>query len=1553
MAFTGTKECFAQSAKDHDLKLCSPLGILSSYGTITAQDCRPAYSHLRQHQPRHSRRNNVNNCKDQNRILSGIPAQQSYLFNCNIPFSTDSESALQNKTSYYSHSLTHPSEGTFCFQQMLHVNRPYQKLETFSLKPRILGKRAFSSPYPPTPICLSPPKSQTSAKFQSESANSFLGGHSCVPSIAREHPGVRVGNSVAISGKPVLASYKPALNKNTFMRPTSAKVPLHHTKEGRNCKPSSLGSAHHFGESGGVTYVNLDTSPLKHHNAITAQTEVEVLNTALPPVNIVAKTECASSHMEESLHHSKSFVQDARDPQITFTEAVRKLAASTGNCLKNGLSNGLGNFAQCCEHNPVIGTNLLKGFCRKTGEITENTMVPHMTQGETKIFIATKTGTACLANGITDTASIESPVCISRSDTAAPDTISIGDGNESLSKAQTTQPSVSHGQGMKVRLSRCTSVSLVTTRISAIHLDKGIAEGEVMGSGEDAEMKDSESSVSHLQEEDEGEELLDGLEDECSQEDEELVCSSDLEASSLTSLAGLSSPFILSFSQSEPHFDRDFGYERLNKTYRTSANSMLHLKKHLQTSPPTAIRKLNSPKRNAVNSGADKLDKKSFTLPSIAAVIGSGHVTQSKVDSLIIVFGVNDMQCFSIIEQPSFINFVTGVQPGKMDMSSKTLVERVEKQFSDVKDNLMETLANVSTICTMADIWTHQNCSFFGITTYWINCDTLQQKSKALSCCRIQEKHTYNLIVSTLVSIHIKYKIDQKVCATFTDNSSNFVKTFTVFAECERYQTTSILSQDEDDDGEVHRQPRETRKKMDDKENGVRSRKMRGESSINENIMEINTLEERVEKGQSGALWDDLLKDMLNQSEPESEAVASWGEIKEKMQEEEAGEDSTKRNLYAQKIKEGEKRSEEVKERGVILKEVYLEMQVEGQTTNIADRVKLINIDTLNLAQFTFYAVDTECAEGYSCKRSIIKLIYLICNELVELLPWPQRKLLKWKMSTVTPNIVKQTIQRSHFRVTRKSYDWLGCWGHHMKSPGFKALREHQKLNHFPGSFQIGRKDRLWRNLSKMQSRFGKKEFNFFPQSFVLPKDIKLLKKAWEEGGSHQKWIVKPPASARGIGIQVVHKWSQVPRKRPLLVQRYLHKPYLISGSKFDLRIYVYVTSYDPLRIYIFTDGLVRFASCKYSSSMKSLSNKFMHLTNYSVNKKNSDYKSNTDETACQGHKWSLKALWNYLSQKGVNTDAVWEKLKDIVIKTIIASEPYVNTLVKMHVRHPNSCHELFGFDIMLDENMKPWVLEVNISPSLHSNSPLDVSIKGQMIRDLLNLAGFVLPYKDEVTAHSESGSAASLCASAKEKPRRILELSSDEKMKRAYFLNQKFSDQESYSTVLDILTPDDVRILVETEDELSRCGEFERIFPSPFSSRYLRFFEQPRYLNILLSQWEQKSFNCRQKGIDLLRALCQKGVHLGINSDAVHVWSSARLQLTQKTETHLNGFSKPDLPAQSKIAVQKEKANDTDDLSKNHKSVPSLQNLSVMSRLTPTLLKHAFSSLPDITQIA
>ncbi len=112
------------------------------------------------------------------------------------------------------------------------------------------------------------------------------------------------------------------------------------------------------------------------------------------------------------------------------------------------------------------------------------------------------------------------------------------------------------------------------------------------------------------------------------------------------------------------------------------------------------------------------------------------------------------------------------------------------------------------------------------------------------------------------------------------------------------------------------------------------------------------------------------------------------------------------------------------------------------------------------------------------------------------------------------------------------------------------------------------------------------------------------------------------PASARGQGIRLLNRIDQIPKKRACVIQKYLSNPHLIDDLKYDLRIYVYVASYDPLRIYLFNDGLTRFASRKYSNSVKTIGDKFMHLTNYSINKSNKDYKANDDENACYGHKW-------------------------------------------------------------------------------------------------------------------------------------------------------------------------------------------------------------------------------------------------------------------------------------------------------------------------------------------
>ena len=131
-----------------------------------------------------------------------------------------------------------------------------------------------------------------------------------------------------------------------------------------------------------------------------------------------------------------------------------------------------------------------------------------------------------------------------------------------------------------------------------------------------------------------------------------------------------------------------------------------------------------------------------------------------------------------------------------------------------------------------------------------------------------------------------------------------------------------------------------------------------------------------------------------------------------------------------------------------------------------------------------------------------------------------------------------------------------------------------------PGSQSIGNKDLLWTHLSEMSRKFVQ-EYNFMPKTYVLPKEMRKFEGMWNRHGMGTTWIIKPPSAGRGQGIMIVNQWWEIPKWHSVIIQRYISRPKLINGLKFDLRIYVLLTSINPMRIYVYKEGLVRFASVR------------------------------------------------------------------------------------------------------------------------------------------------------------------------------------------------------------------------------------------------------------------------------------------------------------------------------------------------------------------------------------
>eukprot|EP01012_Entosiphon_sulcatum_P023367 TRINITY_DN28368_c0_g1_i1.p1 TRINITY_DN28368_c0_g1~~TRINITY_DN28368_c0_g1_i1.p1 ORF type:complete len:384 (+),score=63.10 TRINITY_DN28368_c0_g1_i1:946-2097(+) len=298
-----------------------------------------------------------------------------------------------------------------------------------------------------------------------------------------------------------------------------------------------------------------------------------------------------------------------------------------------------------------------------------------------------------------------------------------------------------------------------------------------------------------------------------------------------------------------------------------------------------------------------------------------------------------------------------------------------------------------------------------------------------------------------------------------------------------------------------------------------------------------------------------------------------------------------------------------------------------------------------------------------------------------------------------------------------------------------QRLTDSQIVNHFPNHYELTRKDLMVKNIKRYKKERerdpsvgvtikGETIADFVPLTYTLPSDYTLFVEEFKrDPGS--LWIVKPSARAQGKGIFIVTKLAQIKKwarekwssegapgasKDQFVISKYVENPLLIGGKKFDLRLYVLVTSYKPMRAFLHRVGFARFCSVKYNKDVNDLDNLFVHLTNVAIQKQGEDYND------LHGGKWQVHNLRLYVESTAGKTvaDALFQQIHFVIVESLRACSSVI-----INDKH---CFELYGYDILVDADYRPWLLEVNASPSLTYTTTLDRVMKTEVLGDAFDL---------------------------------------------------------------------------------------------------------------------------------------------------------------------------------------------------------------------------------------
>ena len=342
------------------------------------------------------------------------------------------------------------------------------------------------------------------------------------------------------------------------------------------------------------------------------------------------------------------------------------------------------------------------------------------------------------------------------------------------------------------------------------------------------------------------------------------------------------------------------------------------------------------------------------------------------------------------------------------------------------------------------------------------------------------------------------------------------------------------------------------------------------------------------------------------------------------------------------------------------------------------------------------------------------------------------------RFRTSLRNTVLDVMRSKGWKETDSETEWDFFWadvGWIREVLDHMRLEEHQRINHYRNHYELTRKDLMVKNLKRMKKALDREDrvdeaskFDFFPATYCLPADYAMFEVDFKKS-PNAIWIMKPPAKAQGKGIFLFTKISQITEWKkdykfkpvnqnekekdgsapePYLAQRYVDNPLLIGGKKYDLRIYVLVASYSPLTVWLHRTGFARF--CHHRFNLKDIDNTFIHVSNVAVQKTNPKY------AAQSGCKWGLRNLRQYLSGTvgEAASNKVFGDIQSMILKTLHS--------VQKIIINDKHCTELYGSDIMVNDQLQPVLIETNASPSLTAETPADYHLKFNLLEDFFNV---------------------------------------------------------------------------------------------------------------------------------------------------------------------------------------------------------------------------------------